>query len=332
MSNVSKGIAIVWAPTRLDGLRRRCGTLGQAQFLLAQARREDNGSRRSLGRSAARDQWLAQQAEFGEYQAEDAVYRSVLDRIEHRELDLGLPIRRVERSFLANFDFSSCAVVVVVGQDGLVANTAKYVGGLPIVAVNPDPQRIDGLLLPFRPDDVRRVVRLTLQERYQAQQVTLAEAVLNDGQRLLAFNDLFVGAGSHVSARYMLTTPDGSEPQSSSGIIVSTGAGSTGWLSSVFNMAFGMSKFVGGQFESPPTLTRDDRRIVWAVREPFVSKRSQAGLVAGWLDETQQMIVESMMPEGGVIFSDGVESDFLVFNSGTVAKIGVSQQRAQLVI
>jgi hypothetical protein len=37
------------------------------------------------------------------------------------------------------------------------------------------------------------------------------------------------------------------------------------------------------------------------------------------------------MPQAGVIFSDGLESDFLEFNSGTIARIGVSPQRANLV-
>ena len=74
------------------------------------------------------------------------------------------------------------------------------------------------------------------------------------------------------------------------------------------------------------------RRLAWAVREPFVSRQSQANLVAGWIDEPQELIVESLMPEGGVIFSDGVEADFLPFTSGSIARVRVSQQRAKLVV
>ena len=76
----------------------------------------------------------------------------------------------------------------------------------------------------------------------------------------------------------------------------------------------------------------EDRRLVWAVREPFVSKSSQANLVAGLLEEGQELIVESLMPAGGVIFSDGVEADFLPFTSGTIARIHAAQQRARLVV
>ena len=52
-------------------------------------------------------------------------------------------------------------------------------------------------------------------------------ARLNDGQRLLAFNDFLIGHRTHVSARYRLTWHGRTETQSSSGILVSTGAGST---------------------------------------------------------------------------------------------------------
>jgi hypothetical protein len=223
-------------------------------------------------------------------------------------------------------------VVVVVGQDGLVANTAKYVGDLPIVAVNPDPQRIDGILLPFKTRQARLAVQHTLEGKARLRSVTLAEASLDDGQRMLAFNDFFVGASSHVSARYTLRVEDVAEPQSSSGVLISTGAGSTGWLSSVFNMADGLDAWRGIQPRERPHLEWDDPRLVWAVREPFVSKHSQASLVAGMLEPGHELVVESNMPEAGVIFSDGIESDFLIFTSGAIARVFASQQRAHLVV
>jgi hypothetical protein len=162
--------------------------------------------------------------------------------------------------------------------------------------------------------------------------VTLAEASLDDGQRMLAFNDFFVGAASHVSARYTLRVQEHAEPQSSSGVLISTGAGSTGWLSSVFNMADGLDRWRGMEPRDRLRLQWDDPRLVWAVREPFISRHSQATLVAGLLEEGQELVVESLMPEGGVIFSDGIESDYLQFTSGTIARLFASQQRARLVV
>ena len=271
------------------------------------------------------------EADFAEYKQEDVVYQKAVESVERR-LDFGLPVKRIDRSFVSTYDFHRAALVVVVGQDGLVANTAKYVGGLPIVAVNPDPKRIDGILLPFQVPQVAKVVDRVLKGRHQARTVTLAQVALNDGQQMLAFNDFYFGAASHVSARYTLRVAGKQEPQSSSGILVSTGAGSTGWMSSVINMTVGVSHFLGQPIDQRIELNWGDRRLMWAVREPFVSKQIAGRSGRGHLPTERQLVVESLMPSGDVIFSDGIEADFLQFNSGTIARIRVADQHANLVV
>jgi hypothetical protein len=175
------------------------------------------------------------------------------------------------------------------------------------------------------------VAAAAIDGRARCRAVTLAEAVLNDGQRLLAFNDLFVGARSHVSARYRLRTAGAVETQSSSGVLVSTGAGSTGWMSSVFNMARGVARFTGGSPGAAVRLDWEDPRLLFAVREPFVSRHSAADLVAGIVAPGQELVLESLMPSGGVVFSDGMESDYLSFTSGLVCRVRAAEQRAMLV-
>ena len=326
-------IVIVTRRTRLEKLRERWVTTPQVMFALKQAHVHEGERRRKDSRSTKTIALpeVAAEADFAEYQHEDDRYQKTVDQLE-RDLDFGMPLKLLDRSLVPNFDFWNAAAVVVVGQDGLVANTAKYVGDLPIVGINPDPQRFDGVLLPFTAAQARPVVSRVLESKHRTRSVTLAEATLNDGQRMLAFNDFFVGCRTHVSARYTLEVEGRAEPQSSSGILVSTGAGSTGWLSSVFNMAAGVGQLVGASAGGAVQLPWEDRRLIWAVREPFASRHSQANLVAGLLPEQQQLVVESLMPAEGVIFSDGIESDFLQFNSGTIARIGVAEQRARLVV
>jgi NAD kinase len=328
-------IIIVTRQTRLQGLRSRWVTDSQAKFRLKQAKAIET-ERRAIGRkqrggAATVDSEVAAEADFDEYVAEDRTYQAMLQRLK-MDLDFGLPVKLIDRSYLPTFDFFSAAAIVVVGQDGLVANTAKYSKGLPIIGVNPDPERIDGILLPFQVSQTRIAVKKVLDDNFRARSVTLAEVQLNDGQKMLAFNDFFIGCASHVSARYTLEVEGRSEAQSSSGVLVATGAGSTGWLSSVFNMARGITQLMGVPGPDSIQLDWEDRRLAWMVREPFASRHSQANLVAGILPEGQELVVESLMPENGVIFSDGIESDFLPFASGTIARIKASDQRAQLVV
>src|SRR5207248_1947661 len=156
--------------------------------------------------------------------------------------------------------------------------------------------------LPFLSGGVAGAVDRLVREKAVIRGVTMAEAKLTDGQSLLAFNDLFLGPRSHVSARYRIVWSGKEEPQSSSGVLVSTGAGSTGWLSSIFNMARGVAGFSGGTMKDAMRLEWEDRRLLFVVREPFLSRHSQARIVAGMIEANQKLVMESLMPSGGVIF------------------------------
>ena len=303
-----KKLVIVTRKTRLQELVERFNTRSQAKFYI-----EHSGG------------------DFADYEREDDAYRFALEVL-HRSLEFEIPQQVVERSLVPTFQFQKSDIIVTLGQDGLVANTAKYVGGQPIVAVNPEPGRFDGILLPFLPGQARGAVAQVMESQARVRAITLAEATLSDGQRLLAFNDLFLGARSHVSALYRISCGGKSEVQSSSGVLVSTGAGSTGWMSSVFNMASGVARFCGGTPVKSIRLTWEDRRLLYVVREPFVSRHSQAGIVAGMLQSGEELVLESLMPSGGAVFSDGIEADFLQFNSGAIARVHTAEQKAHLVV
>jgi NAD kinase len=303
-----KKLVLITRKTRLEGLIERFNTRSQAKFYIEHAG-----------------------GDFVDYEREDDAYRSALDLV-RRALDFEMPVQVVDRSLVPTFQFQKEDLVVTLGQDGLVANTAKYAGVQPIVAVNPEPSRFDGILLPFLPDQARAAVTHVLDGKAKAREVTLASVALGDGQRLLAFNDLFIGARSHVSALYRISCGDRSEVQSSSGVLVSTGAGSTGWVSSVFNMASGIAGFCGGKPLQGVQMPWEDPRLLYIVREPFLSRHSQIGIVAGMLAAGKQLHLESLMPSGGAIFSDGIEADYLDFNSGAVATAAAAERKAHLVI
>jgi len=303
-----KKVVIVIRKTRLQELVERFNTRSQAKFYLEHAG-----------------------GDFADYEREDDAYRVALETL-CQSLDFGLPQQIVDRNLVSTYHFQKEDLVVTLGQDGLVANTAKYVGAQPIAAVNPDPRRFDGVLLPFLPDEAHAAVERVIENRANIREITLAEVRLDDGQRLLAFNDLFLGARSHISALYQIEVGKKSEVQSSSGVLVSTGAGSTGWASSVFNMATGISRFCGGPPVAAVRMPWEDRRLLFVVREPFVSRHSQAEIVAGLLQAGEELSIESRMPSYGVIFSDGMEADFLQFNSGAIAHVRAAEQCARLVV
>ena len=304
-------IVVITRKTRLDELIERFNTREQAKFYI-----EHMG------------------LDFTDYEREHETYSDAVGHLRRTVSGLIAKLQFIERAFLPNFIFTPQDLVMTIGQDGLVVNTAKYLSGQPIVAVNPDSERYDGILLPFSPEKAAAGVQRVLEGRANYYLVTMAEALLNDGQRLLAFNDFLVGQRSHVSARYSLTWRKKTERQSSSGVLVSTGAGSTGWLSSTQHMAAAVSRLLlNGKAPDLPRLrlTWEDPRLVFVVREPFLSRASSVSLAAGLLEQGEELRIESHMPESGVIFSDGVEADYLAFNSGAVATIRAAAQQTRLV-
>jgi len=305
--NSFEKIVLVTRKTRLQELIERFNTEAQARFYIEHAG-----------------------GDFSSYVAEHEAYQRSFESVRH-SIAAGLKIQIIERGFLPTYLFTETDLVVTLGQDGLVANTAKYVRGQPILAVNPDPERFDGILLPVSVAQLRQTLEHTLAGKSKVHSITMAEARLKDGQRLLAFNDFFIGARTHISARYRVTYEKKSEDQSSSGIIVSTGAGSSGWLSSVFNEVSGIGSFLGGNVNEPIQLHFEDHQLVFVVREPFISRHSQAGIVAGKVSAACPLDIESQMPASGIIFSDGVEADGLDFNSGANVTIDIAQERANLV-
>lgn len=303
-------IVLVTRKTRLEGLVERFNTLGQARFYL-----EHSGG------------------DFSFYEREHETYYAAVASL-RADLAKITRFQEIERGFLPNFVFAETDLVVTAGIDGLVVNTAKYLNGQPLIAVNPDPAHIDGLLLPFKVGEASRIAQQVLKGQFKTRQISMAEARLKDGQSLLAFNDLFIGARSHISARYLIRAGGQEEHHSSSGVIVSTGAGSTGWLSSLFNMANGLLGGFGSQQAPLPPFRLDweAEQLVFVVREPFGSKTSGTNLTCGRVSAQTPLEIESEMPEGGVIFSDGVESDFLAFNAGAIASINLADRKTRLVI
>lgn len=227
---------------------------------------------------------------------------------------------RVERADLDRFLFAPEDVVVVVGQDGLVANAAKYLSGQPVLGIDTDPGRNPGVLVRHRPQDA---AKLLTSGAPPVDELTMVEAVADDSQRLVALNEIYLGAPGHQTARYRLGLDDhggAAEAQASSGVLVGTGTGATGWVRSVWQ-----ERGAGPRLPSPT-----EERLVWFVREAWPSPATGTSLVAGELSATAglRLTVES---ERLIAFGDGMEADAVELTWGQSVRVGVCRERLRLV-
>ncbi|KOR28455.1 sugar kinase [Achromatium sp. WMS2] len=303
-------IVLVIRKTRLQELIQRFNTEQQAQFYIEH-----------LG------------ADFFDYQREHVQYQEQLQQTQTILNRLGR-LQLLERGFISNYVFGPADIIVVLGQDGLVANTLKYLNGQPVIGLNPDRTRWEGVLLPFTAVDLPRLIPEVIANKRSWQELTMAEVQLNDGQNLQAVNDFFIGPRSHTSAMYRIEINSQAEEHLSSGIIVSTGLGSTGWLRSILTGAAGIVQSVTNidvALDTRP-MPWNSEQLVFSVREPWPSRTSAATITFGQITSNNPLRIISHMPEHGVIFSDGIETDYLAFNSGSQATIKPASQKGRLVV
>ncbi|GAA3757282.1 hypothetical protein [Streptomyces tremellae] len=222
---------------------------------------------------------------------------------------------RVERADLDRFLFGPEDIVVVAGGDGLVANTAKYLTGQPVIGVDTDPGRNPGVLVRHRSADAAGLLTAAGAGHGTYEDLTMVEAVTDDAQRLLALNEIYLGHSSHQTARYRI----GGEAQASSGVLVGTGTGATGWLRSVWQER-------GGSLPLPdPRL----RHLLWFVREAWPSPATGTTASAGLLTESEHLSV-TVESERLVAFGDGMESDALDLTWGQTVRLGCADTTLRL--
>ncbi len=308
MGRGSHKVVIVKRKTRLEELKRRYNTIEQAQFYVEH-----------LG------------GDFDDYVREAKNYDSALEII--REISLKQArVLEIDRDYLPNMIFGEGDIVIALGQDGLVANTMKYLEGQPLLGVNPDAGRWDGLLLPFEPGDMESVLQKVIAGDFSEKHVTMGKAESSDGQVLYAVNDFFVGVNNHSSAQYDISFAGVTEKQSSSGVIISTGLGMTGWHRSVMAEFRGMAKaFNLGEIREKQ-YRWDSNELIFQVREPFPSRYTQAEMVYGSVTADSELNFRSNMAENGVVFSDGIMDDAIAFNAGMAIKVSVAERAGRLVV
>jgi NAD kinase len=228
---------------------------------------------------------------------------------------------RVSRDDLSRFLFEPSDIVVALGQDGLVANLAKYLDRQRVLGINPEPDRNLGVLVPCRSEDAEALLLATAADDVAIEARTMVEARLDDGQRLVALNELFVGHVTHQSARYRIRLGEREEAQSSSGVVITTGTGATGWAQSIHR----------GRITDVALPTPEEARLAFFVREAYPSQATGTSVTDGELGPDRELEIVSRMNAGGVIFGDGIEDDRLAFHWGSRATLRIASQRLHLV-
>jgi hypothetical protein len=286
---------LVERPSEYDELLARHATHEQVRFFLEQR-----------GRSL--DEVLERHASLA------ATHRAVLGAV-----PADWRAATVLRADLDRFLFEPDDVVLALGQDGLVANVAKYLDGQPVIGL--DPGTGQGVLVRHPPAAAGDLIADLARGAARVEERTMARAALDDGQEVLALNEIFVGHATHQSARYTIALGDRRERQSSSGVIAATGTGATGWAASINRQLAAPLQLPG------PT----DGELAFFVREAWPSSVTATTLTAGRITAAQRLSIVCELGEGGTVFGDGIEADRVAVDWGQRIEIGAASRTLRLV-
>jgi NAD kinase len=288
--------------------------------------------REHLTEGAARFALESQGQSIKPYEREHAAYLLSYEAIQN-VLPPDIPVVYTTRDNLPNFLFREEDVVIVCGPDGLFVNVCQYITDQIIVTVNPDPQTVSGVLMLFTVSELKDILTQIKEGNHKVERLPLIKAAIDHHRVIWGVNDVFIGRCDQISARYELQIGGKKESQSSSGIIISTGIGSTGWLRSIITMIHGI---MGRAAQSSHQLTTmpspTDNQLVFVVREPFPSANTSCSIVTGKITPHIPLVVVSEMPKGGSIFSDGVTERPMEFNAGDTVTISVGNRYVQRVV
>ena len=208
------------------------------------------------------------------------------------------------------FDGRKFDLVVSVGGDGTFLDAARHLGSTPILGVNSAPGHSVGRFCPACPDDFEKTLDAYLHGRLKTKRIERMQVRVN--RKIWChpvLNEVLVShAVPAAMSRYLLKVGGKSEAQRSSGLWISTAAGSTGAI-----------KSSGGK-----VLPLFSKQFQYLPRELFDGHGAGYHLKGGLLPATRPVVTVQSQMRGGRLYFDGAHQ-WLPFHYGDVLQIFLSK-------
>jgi NAD kinase len=208
-------------------------------------------------------------------------------------------------------DFKGKDLIISVGGDGTVLNTSHYTLDETPVLIVKSTKGSTGELCEIDADNFENALEKILTGNFKIEKWTRAEGCFGK-RKIFALNEIYVGTRFNPSmARYELAHKDKSELQMSSGVVVTTGTGSTGWYANI--------PVIGKAFP------KDAKELRFCVREPKVA--ATYAMLHGVLLPGEILRIRSKMNIDGCISFDGdVGKRLYPFRIGDVLEVQISDK------
>lgn len=248
-------------------------------------------------------------AEVEELRKNHAEHYASLNKIREVLAKYNIQFDRTYMPYSEYEDFKGKDLIISIGGDGTVLNTSHYMlDETPVLTIK-STEGSTGALCEISANNFENALKKILNGDFKIEKWTRAEGRFGK-RKVFALNEIYVGTRFSPSmARYELMRKDKSELQMSSGVVITTGTGSTGWYSNI--------PVIGKAF------SKDAKELHFCVREPKAA--ANYTMLQGALLPGEVLTVKSKMNVDGCISFDGdVGKRMYPFKIGDVLEVQIS--------
>ena len=222
-----------------------------------------------------------------------------------------------KREILNKKLFQNKDLIIVVGGDGTFLRVSHFIfDKTPIFGVNSDPRYKEGFFMAAMKKDFEKKIKKIVKNNFEMKKIQRLEAYIGNRKiQELALNEFYVASEKqHHTARYFLSVRGKKEKQKSSGILISTAAGSNAWI-----------KSAGGKI-----LPLNSGKFEYLVREPYCGRVSaRCGLANGILNKNEKLEVVFESSKG-VLIADSLGNEHK-FKAGQKVMVKISKNLLYIV-
>jgi len=159
----------------------------------------------------------------------------------------GLEITYTWKNTLTKGELADMDLAISIGGDGTALSASHFVEDKPLLAVNSSPETSVGALTTLNLGELKEKLEQISKKNFKTENLERIEVAINGKPaEHLALNEVFIASEKayHIS-KYKIKFKNEEELQRSSGLIFSTGTGSTAWFKSAGGIPFSpQSKFI----------------------------------------------------------------------------------------
>ncbi len=210
-------------------------------------------------------------------------------------------------------------LVIAFGGDNSFQYVSHYVGETPIMGINSDPSRSVGALCAWSVSNLADAINAINSAKYAIENWITLQAEIDGVPLMPATSEYFFGEDRRKDmSRHVMIYRGKRFEQKNSGIVIATGAGSTGWYDSAGRYIFQKSNKV------PKT----EQRAVFVITEPYHPKADD--VLAGELLPGEELVLYSLNDAKGYATADSWEE--YDFSRGKKAVIKISDKPLRVVV